>query len=371
MHKLINIEEIYEQNLSFLIGSGASYGLFPTLELKIKGDDDSPQTIETLATQFEAEGLTKLKSLLFMHYYNECIKPVMTVNLSSIAGAGTQKTVLDNYSKFLNTLISIIYRRKTSDRYCNVYTTNYDSCLEYSADLLLKDGQFNFTINDGSSGFIHRQLHISNFKNQIYQKGVFDQHKIDIPQLNLIHLHGSRFWQKSEQGIAVDYNSDLAGYDIPTIFTNSLSIFKDIVLDPSKKVDDLKKATFDDIDGTAFWDFYNKLPIVNPTKWKFHETVFEEHYYQMLRFLSYELEKPNSTMITFGFSFSDEHILNLILRSISNPSLQILVCCFNDMEKARFNSLFKKFKNIQTVSVGKDLNFSEFNNSVFTMDTTK
>jgi len=294
----------------------------------------------------------------------------MTIDLSKTPD-GPANDVLKNYSKFLNTLVSILYRRKSSDRYCNVYTTNYDSCLEYSADLLLRDGHFNFTINDGSAGFIHRQLHISNFKNQTYQKGVFDQHKTDIPQLNLIHLHGSRFWKKSDHGISVDYNQHMADFDIPAAFETGLNAFKKFVEDDGKSISELKKEKFDGADGVAFWEFYNQLPIVNPTKWKFHETVFEEHYYQMLRFLSYELEKPNSIMVTFGFSFSDEHILNLILRSISNPTLQVLVCCFDDAEVNRMTSQFKKFKNVQIIYPGKHLSFSLFNETVFTMEPTK
>lgn len=35
----------------------------------------------------------------------------------------------------------------------------------------------------------------------------------------------------------------------------------------------------------------SKIAIVKPTKFKFSETVFQEHYYQMLRVYSQELEK--------------------------------------------------------------------------------
>jgi len=39
----LNISEIYEQNLNFLIGSGASFGYLPTLQLSLKDSltDDS------------------------------------------------------------------------------------------------------------------------------------------------------------------------------------------------------------------------------------------------------------------------------------------------------------------------------------------
>ena len=41
---------------------------------------------------------------------------------------------------------------------------------------------------------------------------------------------------------------------------------------------------------------YHNLQVVNPTKEKFRETVFQQNYYQMIRMLSFELEKKNSQM---------------------------------------------------------------------------
>src|SRR5690606_7583958 len=114
---------------------------------------------------------------------------------------------------------------------------------------------------------------------------------------------------------------------------------------------------------------YNKLPIVNPTKWKFHETVFEEHYYQMLRFLSYELEKPNSILITFGFSFADEHILKLVQRSLSNPLLQTFICCYSQSSAGAMEEEFKLWKNVKVIGPpdGAKLDFANFNKYVFSL----
>ncbi|MNC15996.1 hypothetical protein D3C75_638400 [compost metagenome] len=113
----------------------------------------------------------------------------------------------------------------------------------------------------------------------------------------------------------------------------------------------------------AFWTAYRRLPIVNPTKWKFHETVFEEHYYQMLRMLSFELERENSVLITFGFSFADEHILNLVKRSLSNPQLMVFVTCFNETEHARLSAQFADYANVACVAATDGpLTFDTFNN---------
>src|SRR5690606_36080960 len=112
---------------------------------------------------------------------------------------------------------------------------------------------------------------------------------------------------------------------------------------------ELPDAPLTDAQMDAFWTAYHQLPIVNPTKWKFHELVFEEHYYQMLRMLSFELERENAVLITFGFSFADEHILNLVMRSLSNPQLMVFVTCFNETEYARLSSLFADYANVDCV----------------------
>ena len=80
----LSINEIYDKNISFLIGSGASYGLFPTLALDIKNERDEGQTVETLATLFEQKNEHSLYTLLFMHYYKECIEPVMLFDLEEV-----------------------------------------------------------------------------------------------------------------------------------------------------------------------------------------------------------------------------------------------------------------------------------------------
>ncbi|EEG9979650.1 hypothetical protein G3J34_000937, partial [Salmonella enterica] len=82
----------------------------------------------------------------------------------------------------------------------------------------------------------------------------------------------------------------------------------------------------------------------NPTKAKFEETVFQQHYYQSLRLLSYELEKPQTVLICFGFSFKDEHIREIISRSLSNPSLIVYVFCYKHESKSEIKELINNKK---------------------------
>lgn len=361
-----SVGDIYDKNINFLVGSGASFGLFPTLALDIKDADGSYQTIETLATKFDELSDKSKYTLLFMHYYKSCIEPVLTFDLDEAVANPETNKVIKNYELFLSTLLTILQRRKT-DKKCNVFTTNYDGCFTHVADDILKRGNEDFIVNDGTRGFSKRYLQARNFNSVSYQTGVFERHNTEVPQINLIHLHGSAYWYQDADNIIVNYSKKNSDRLVnPELFLK-LEGFSNLLIDDSKLISDIPTIDVSQGEYDQFWGAYNKLPIVNPTKWKFHETVFEEHYYQMLRLLSYELEKPNSIFIVFGFSFADEHILNLVKRSLANPSLQIFICCFNATEQTKIQELFKLYKNVKCLTVDGFLDFSAFNKEIFTL----
>lgn len=364
----IKIDEVYDKNINFLIGSGASYGLFPTLALNLKKDLSSGEnhTIETLGKHLAETGHKNAYNLLFMHYYKNCILPVQKFDIDAITTA--QAEVINNYEVFIKNILSILDRREPNSKKCNIFTTNYDSCLELTADRILKKERANFILNDGSTGFKRRILHPKNFSTTLYHTGVFNQHKSCIPQINLMHIHGSVYWKKYGSDIEVNYFQKHDDDLISSAHSKHVEDFSAILNDATKNASSLDTFKSKRIDATTFWAKYNEIPIVNPTKWKFHETVFDEHYYQMLRFLSYELEKENSVLITFGFSFADEHIRNLVIRSIANPKLQIFICCFDAKEAEQMSLYFKEYKNVQIIEIGENLNFKVFNEQVFSLE---
>lgn len=370
---LINLEDIYDKNLNFLIGAGASFGLFPTLALNIKTDTGEMATIETLAEKFDKEHKDELKTLLFMYYFQSCIAPVMSFDIATLTESG-ELAVIENYQKFLETILLCLNKARPFNRRCNIFTTNYDGCFALTADKLLSQGEQVFRINDGTHGFRKKYLHIKNFEEFVCKSGVFDQRHTDVPQINLMHLHGSVYWQREKESIVVDYAKVSDPQLIDVRLQELLKTFSDMVNSKDKTISDLENQ-FELIENTTqlkklakdFWSKYDFLPIVNPTKWKFHETVFEEHYYQMLRALSYELEKPNAILISFGFSFADEHILNLVKRSLSNPKLKLYVCCFDECERRSMAEKFLGHPNVELVSSHSMLTFNEFNSKIFTL----
>jgi hypothetical protein len=370
-----NLYDVYEQNLNFLFGAGASFGFLPTLALNIKDANGESFTFETLAKKLKKDKQENLHTLLFMHYYQKCIytglprlpkPPVPKVPLSP-----DREAVLSEYKNFLKTLLATLEKQSSNGKKCNIYTTNYDDCFELAADVLLTEQAINCVVNDGSAGFQKRKFHTKNFNNRVVQKGIFDKHDAYVPQINVLHPHGSVYWQKDDRGISVDYGH--TPYDI--VFNEEqkklLKNFDELVNDETKSLDNLIPfeafQKWDNFLGEEFWDKYKQIPIVNPTKWKFHETVFEEAYYQILRHLSFELERPNAVLVTFGFSFADEHILHLVQRSLSNPSLTVYISCYNNDEKQEMKQKFKGYNNVKFIAIDDDLTFERFNKRVFTL----
>lgn len=362
--------EVYEQNLNFLVGAGASFGFLPTLALKAKDANGTAYTFETLAKDLDSKRKDDLYTLLFMHYYQECIFPCLPRSPTPPI-TDNKSIVIREYRKFLQTLFSVLCKQTRRNKKANIYTTNYDNCLELSSDEIVCDNSIVCAINDGSEGFQSRQFHTKNFNNRVIQKGIFDAHDEYMPQINILHAHGSVYWRKKGSGIEVNYGGSEYEIEFSVAQQALIDGLGNILLDEEKTIDDLiafdEITDWDSLDSSNFWNYYDQIPIVNPTKWKFHETVFEEAYYQILRHLSFELERPNSVLITFGFSFADEHILHLVQRSLSNPTLTVYVSCFNDSEKQDMKHKFRGYKNIKYIQIDEELNFQRFNRRVFTL----
>lgn len=367
----INRSDIYDKNLNFLVGSGASVGLLPTLSLNIKNSrDETWHTLETLATEFSNND--QIMSLLFSYYVKNVIKPAACFNADDLTVLSPEgKEVIKNYRHFIKSII-LLLEKKSSFKRANIFTTNYDGLIAHVAEQMIQSEQWDFTLNDGGVGFGRRILQTKNFSRYVKDQGAFDRHEKSIPQINLIQPHGSVYWYRKGEKIEVSYSLNKSSKRINLVPIIENSNFEDIITDQGLTEKDLQGAEFeiepDDIQ--AFWEHYDKLPIVNPTKWKFYETVFEEHYYQALRLLSYELERPNSVFIVFGFSFADEHILNLVKRSLSNPTLQVYICCYSKESKENLEDKFDSARNVVIITLEEPLDFSAFNEHVFSVKSS-
>lgn len=365
----INRNDIYDKNLNFLIGSGASFGVLPTLSLQVKDSAGKAHTVETLATHLKSNA--DLSTLLFSWYVRQVIAPAAVFSLSDLLSLGPeQRSVVENYQRFMRTILSLIRRHELSCR-ANIFTTNYDGLFSHVADKMIQERQENFILNDGGAGFIKRTLHTSNFTRFSRDQGVFDRQARNVPQINLIQMHGSVHWYRDGSDIEISYDQARSRARIDTVPSLQDADFDRLIASSANSEADLTDILClnTEAENSAFWSAYERLPVVNPTKWKFHETVFDEYYYQTLRMLSYELEKPNSVFIVFGFSFADEHILSLVRRSLSNPTLKLYICCFSDATLTDLTQKFAGSPNVDLLRVDGNLDFTAFNEQILSIDS--
>lgn len=333
-------ENLSGKNINFLIGSGASYPLFKTLDL----GDDKPSLEELLSS----EQISEInKKAIYYFYYVNWIKPMKEFDYSNV-----NSNVTENYKTFINTVLFLLDTSGNENpKRANIFTTNFDLLFEYSFEEVLKK-RGNCYFNDGSRGFINRVLNPQSYNLTVSEMGYYNNYKKEVSTINLSKMHGSVSWTKSDNDINVFYEKQFKNIDSISEL-NDIDFFKDILSNIKDKIDlklfddSLTKITSSCKDKIEkFYEQYKMLAIINPNKWKFHETVFEQHYYQLIRNFSYELEKPNTILIVFAFSFADEHIEEIIKRAITNPTLEVYIICFREEDRKKISDKFGSERNI-------------------------
>lgn len=344
------IEKLYGKNINFLIGSGASFGVIPTLSSNyvdlIYGDLTIEEVLEKNKTDED------LQNIVYLYYYHEILKKgYLEISEESTELKEKYEEVFKNYQKLLENLIKLLQRESyQKEKRINIFTTNYDLFFEKVADSLV--GKYEFYFNDGSSGNITKKLSMKNYHKKIYHTGIFDNFDREIPIINLFKLHGSVSWKyvndKNNKAyeIKVEYLETEGNYPenlIKEVSNEEIENAKETIKnneDLKNKIKEVKNELFE------------KFALIFPEKNKFENTLYQEFYYQNLRQLSYELEKQNSILIVFGFSFADEHIAEIVKRACNNPTLNIYIFCYSQNTE---NEILKNLKleefpsNIKTI----------------------
>ncbi|MBF2641718.1 SIR2 family protein [Listeria seeligeri] len=363
------LDEINGKNINFLIGSGASAGIIPTLWI-----DAFSKSFEELLTSKEYND--KQKIVLYYLWFNLWVKKTQILEIKD-----QSKEIVENYERFISNLITLSnHEGFDKPKRVNIFTTNYDTLFELSFDKLASQNRLTF-FNDGSRGFLKKYVSSENFYITAAHSGISDGFQRSIPTINLIKLHGSVTWKKDNEKIEMslenkifedlvkeaeevnelilsskedvapirgdsDLNAAIDFFDIENI---EQPIFDNTLTEDTLKehINQIYSIAEDKL--KCFKERYDLLPIVSPTKQKFSETVFEQHYYQMLRMLSFELEKKDSVLIVFGFSFADEHILEIARRSMVNPFLKIYVIAYNKKSKETIEKALGKGTQIEFI----------------------
>lgn len=63
------------------------------------------------------------------------------------------------------------------------------------------------------------------------------------------------------------------------------------------------------------------------------------------------MEKLNSVLFVFGFSFYDEHILDITKRALGNPTLSIYIFAFKAENVEKYREMFESFNNVNVIAL--------------------
>lgn len=330
---------IQSANINFLIGSGLSVPYLCTLK-----EIESHLTKLSTQTQLIKDVIKLVKASLYSEYFSKIILPNKkfdnTVALS----------VLSEYQNFVNVWNSIIHNRcgNLRSKQINIFTTNIDIFLERATELC------NVEMNDGFNGSINPIFNESNFQKTIIKNSIHFQNSTELPAFNILKMHGSINWKKDKVGIIHnDYNLSL----IRNIEKEYVKIKEKAFITYNENLEEMidlaqKKcaAGFKCDILNDFLEAYEKLVIINPTKRKFSETVTDVHFYELMRLFSNSLEKENTLLFVMGFSFADEHILNITKRALlTNPTLLIIIFAHDNAAYQSYEKMFDSVCNVKII----------------------
>lgn len=306
-------------HINFLIGSGAS-----SPAIQVAGTIES-EIAELVEAGNDAGAKDKLCDLL---------SNIQTPTNDLVAGAenANNAAVLEQYIRWLSITEKILAMRRTTllPKQANIFSTNYDLFIEKASvstqGLRLNDGFSRVPSLDSRIEFSSR-----NFFNATYNTGNVYDYRVEIPAINLLKLHGSLSWKADGEDILFEL----------------------------VKHDALAEGS-DDNEKKAFLDRY---AVVLPQTEKFRTTLMNRTYYELLRIYANQLDRENSLLVVFGFSFSDEHIFDITKRALKNPTLKVLAFAFDVTTKDSFADLFSGYNNVDIIyPQGEEhIDFKRFN----------
>lgn len=290
-------------HINYLIGAGASVPAIP-----VAG------SVEQEIAALYDKGLVEEGQAKMYEFLADVQKPTNDL----IGGTGNADT-MKNYADYIGIIEVILTERRTDllPKQATVFSTNYDLFIEkaalgYSA-LRLNDGFARGPRLDGRMEYTPQS-----FFTTTSNTGNLYSYKVDIPSINLVKLHGSLSWERDGQKI--------------------LYTVREKTLLPAKR-------TADQIS-----EFVGSYAVVLPQATKFRTTVMDSTYYELLRIYANELDRENTLVIAFGFSFGDDHILKITKRALKNPTLKLIVFAFNETDLEAHAARFDGYNNVAVIA---------------------
>ena len=321
------IKEFFNmKNVNFLFGSGTSSPAIPVMKGLLKAirkselTDEEKEVFEQIA-EVKKDNIEEILGTLYsqkaylegsgdsgsgeMNLCQGLIKKIesviydnLTPNLSPIFINEASKQVLGHYKMLYS---KVTNRNKDLSR-INVFTTNNDIFNETALDSL------NIHYINGFSGGLQKYFNPA-FFNYTFSKRMDTSLEKFEPVNNMVYLykiHGSVNWIEDS--------------------SNANSYFN------IRELADIKKD-------------YNGKAMIYPTPLKQNKSLGSP-YVDLFREFQHKLLEPNNVLFVIGYSFNDEHINDIIYRSlVTNSSL--ILCIVNQLDekqpicKVKDNRIFR------------------------------
>ncbi len=293
------------KNLSFLFGAGCSSHVENGEELGIPvmapmaekyystglSTEDKTYLGDTIGIDIEdndyKRNLEKFLEVLFSYkYLMECRKNEAELKKIQVLIEKTKKFIFEKCTNQDEPVIAIyeqfyrklVYRDKNLTK-INIFTTNYDLFNERALD------QLGIIFSNGFSGVIDRYFNPAVFNYAFAEQMDLSNNKWNVIDnfIYLYKLHGSINWIEDE---------------------STKHLFK---------IKELQKPDMDD-----------KNVMIYPTPVK-QNASFGSPYSDLFREFQKKLMVSNNILITVGYSFSDEHINNLIYQALTIPAFRLII----------------------------------------------
>jgi hypothetical protein len=306
-------------HINYLIGAGASFPAVPVAgvveqEIAALFDNNEEQEARERMYGFLA-GLQQ-----------------PTNDLISGAENAQNATTVKNYADCVGIIEVILTERRTDllPKQATIFSTNYDLFVEKAAlsypALRLNDGFSRVPSLDGRMEYASRS-----FFTTTSNTGNLYSYKVEIPCINLVKLHGSLSWRKDGENIL-------------------FSVHEKALLEEERTPQQVK-------------EFVESYAVVLPQTTKLRTTLMDSTYYELLRIYANELDRENTLLFAFGFSFGDDHILKITKRALKNPTLKLIVFAFDDASRQAYVTKFDGYNNVDIIAPDENaqIDFPAFN----------
>jgi len=320
---IANIPKVFEDELKKIANrtpDGAdeqAYQEFIQIIKELQGSQDLIRTSDDPESpiKYQVEGLLNyLNALQFvsdqnpklcsLEYLDEIITSIKKTLFELCDLDNLTATKSENKYNYHERLVKKVLQRPLNLKRANIFTTNYDLAFENAFD--------NLGVNyiDGFSGFQNRTFKPETYDYDIYYPGSTTQGKVSRIEkvIRYYKMHGSLTWVKTPASSANIYG--IKEYPI-----------------------DLIRKLKDEPNQTLIGDI-----MIYPSATKKSYTL-DFPYSELFRQFASAITQSQSVLFTYGYSFSDDHINDIIFQALSIPSFTLIVVDYLGTKNVNINKL--------------------------------